>query len=243
VGPREVAQGIVANVIRGYSAEQVRAAEQPHLAAGEPLMALAAAGLAGAIREEIAELDDPGARASVLLLVGSGNNGGDSLFAGAELAASGFLVAVAELGTRTHAEGLAAALDAGATSVELGDDPVVAVTDAAMNADVLVDGILGTGAYRSPALRGLAREVVAALRPLAASPRRRVVAVDLPSGIDPDTGALPDETVLPADVTVTFGAYKAGLLRNPGAMYAGRIVLVDIGLLPDLVGIEPVVLG
>ncbi len=227
----------------GYSAEQIRAAEAPHLAAGEPLMQLAAAGLAVAIREEFAEMEDSSTGASVLLLVGSGDNGGDALFAGAELAASGCRVAFAQLGSRTHAAGLAAALDAGATIVDLGDDPVTAVTEAATDADVIVDGILGTGAYRSPALRGIAREAVAALRPLAASPRRRVVAVDLPSGIDPDTGALPDETVLPADVTVTFGAYKAGLLRNPGAMYAGRVVLVDIGLLPDLDGVEPLIVG
>jgi hydroxyethylthiazole kinase-like uncharacterized protein yjeF len=234
---------IVADVIRGYSAEQIRAAEAPHLAAGEPLMALAAAGLASAIRDELTELDLHEAAAEVLLLVGSGNNGGDALYAGAELAASGCSVRVVELGSRTHEAGLAAARAAGADVVRAGEPPdqVTAAVDAATEANVIVDGILGTGAYRSPALRGTAREVVAALRPLAASPRRRVVAVDLPSGVDPDGGAVPDETVLPADVTVTFGAHKAGLLREPAATYAGRLVLVDIGLGPDLENVEPLV--
>ena len=66
-----------------------------------------------------------------------------------------------------------------------------------------------------------------------------VVAVDLPSGIDPDTGAVPDGPVLRADLTVTFGAIKAGLLLTPGSELAGRVRLVDIGL--DLTGVEPVV--
>jgi hydroxyethylthiazole kinase-like uncharacterized protein yjeF len=234
---------IVAHVIRGYSAEQVRAAEAPHLAAGEPLMALAAAGLASVIRDELAELDLAETASEVLLLVGSGNNGGDALYAGAELAASGCSVRVVELGSRTHEAGLATARAAGAEVVHLGEppDPAAAAVGAATDANVIVDGILGTGAYQSPALRGSAREVVAALRPLVASPRRRVVAVDLPSGIDPNSGDVPDEMVLPADVTVTFGAHKAGLLREPAATYAGRVVLVDIGLGPDLEGAEPLI--
>ena len=241
--PRTRGARIVALVIRGYSAEQVRAAEAPHLAAGEPLMAMAAAGLAATIREELAVLDVREAAANVLLLVGSGNNGGDALFAGAELAASGCLVRVVKLGSRTHEAGLRAALGAGAVVVQVADaaDPVAAAVEAATEAGVIVDGILGTGAHSSPALRGLAHDVVASLRPLAASPRRRVVAVDLPSGVDPDTGEVPDETVLPADATVTFGAYKAGLLREPAASYAGRIVLVDIGLGPDLESVTPLI--
>jgi NAD(P)H-hydrate epimerase len=67
----------------------------------------------------------------------------------------------------------------------------------------------------------------------------RVVAVDIPSGIGPDDGTVPDPTVLPADLTVTFGAVKAGLLLEPGSRYAGRVVLVDLGLGPHLG--EPVV--
>ncbi|QDZ16852.1 NAD(P)H-hydrate epimerase [Humibacter ginsenosidimutans] len=204
-------------------------------------MARAASGLAAVVRDELATLDVPPMAASVVLLVGPGNNGGDALYAGAELAASGCGVAIIELGSRTHAEGLAAALDAGARVVAPGTDVVAAAVRAATGADVVVDGILGTGAYRSPALRGDARAVVEALRGIVLSPRKRVVAVDLPSGIDPDTGDVRDDAVLSADVTVTFGAYKAGLLLRPAAGYAGRVVLVDLGLGPELESVEPLV--
>ncbi len=228
----------------------MRAAEAPHVAAGEPLMAFAAAGLAATIREELSALRVPLMAAEVLLLVGSGNNGGDALFAGAELSASGCSVSIAELGSRVHEPGLRAALDAGACVIGTGAEGVAKAVDVAAHTDVIVDGILGTGAGtsstrsegqeapRTSALRGPARDAVAALIPLAASPRRRVVAVDVPSGVDPDTGEVHGE-VLPADVTVTFGAYKAGLLRPPGSGYAGRITLVDIGLGPDLENVEP----
>jgi len=61
-----------------------------------------------------------------------------------------------------------------------------------------------------------------------------VVAVDLPSGIGVDDGTVPDPTVLPANLTVTFGGCKAGLLREPAANLSGRIVVADIGLGDEL---------
>jgi NAD(P)H-hydrate repair Nnr-like enzyme with NAD(P)H-hydrate epimerase domain len=107
---------------------------------------------------------------------------------------------------------------------------------------VIIDAILGTGSGGNPALRGFAREVVEALLPIVeADDGPRVVAVDIPSGIDPDDGTVPDPTVLPADVTVTFGAYKAGLLIEPAASLAGDIRLVDIGLGDQLAGMKPMV--
>ena len=71
--------------------------------------------------------------------------------------------------------------------------------------------------------------------------RPDVVAVDLPSGISPDDGGVPDPVVLPADVTVTFGAVKAGLLLQPARRLAGGVRLIDIGLRPYLEGVEPLV--
>jgi hydroxyethylthiazole kinase-like uncharacterized protein yjeF len=214
----------------GYSAEQIRAAEAPHLAAGEPLMARAAAALADVVREVLRARDaDPG---RVLLLVGSGDNGGDALFAGATLAREGCAVSIIETVDRTHPEGLAAARGAGAVSVT---EPV----GAAASVDVIVDGTLGTGSAASPALRGRARDIVAALRERPC--RAAVVAVDLPSGIQPDDGSVPDPTVLPADITVTFGGYKAGLLRGRGAELAGDVRLVDIGIGDELAGMTPIV--
>lgn len=222
--------------IAGYSAEQLRAAEAPHLAAGVPLMQRAAAGLAREIRRLLEERVT-GRPARVLLLVGSGNNGADALFAGALLARDGIEVHIAAAGIRMHDAALAAAREAGAQLVESRD-----VGAAAASADVVVDGILGTGTSAAPALRGPARAVVSAVRPvLDVDARPLVVAVDIPSGIDPDGGAVSDQLVLPADLTVTFGGYKAGLLLPPASTFAGRIVLINIGLGPDLAAMEPLI--
>ena len=206
----------------GYTSAQVRAAEQPLLDAGEPLMRRAAAALAAELRGF--------APRRLLVLVGAGDNGGDGLFAAAELAAEGVAVDLLATASRAHAEGVAAALGAGARWVDAADAARLAA-----DADIVVDAILGTGTGPSPALRGTARDVVAAIVPVLSAPRRpRVVAVDIPSGISPDDGSVPDDTVLPADLTVTFGAIKAGLLLEPAARYAGRVVLVDLGLGPYL---------
>jgi len=221
----------------GYSAAQVRAAEAPHLAAGEPLMRRAAAALAAVLRRVLAESGAP--TGPVVLLVGPGDNGGDALFAGAELAADGLLVIAIPTSDRMHADGAATARAVGVRMVEhaAATDVAAAVHSAA----VLVDGILGTGTSASPALRGPARELVAAAIPVVAARGVPVVAVDLPSGIHPDDGTVPDPTVLHATVTVTFGAVKAGLLLEPAAGYAGRVELVDLGLGPELATMTPLV--
>jgi len=230
-------------MVDGWSAEQVRAAEAPHLEAGEPLMQRASDGLAEAVRGLL--------RASgrwpapVVLLVGSGSNGGDALFAGAALAADGCAVTVVPTGSRVHEAGLAAALAAGAVADDVeawssvdGARRRMAETGAA----VLLDGLVGTGTSAEPALRGRARTVVESLLPSLGEPGApAVVAVDVPSGIGPDDGSVPDPAVLPAALTVTFGGRKAGLLLEPAASLAGEVVLVDIGLLPDLARMTPLV--
>ena len=231
-------------MVLGYSAAQVRAAEAPLLEAGEPLMRQAAAGLADELRRVLdvrPARADRSTRRRVLLLVGPGNNGGDALFAGAELAAEGVAVDVLPTGSRMHEEGLAAAVEAGARVYRDADPD--AGCRLASGSDVIVDGILGTGTSAdSPALRGRARDLVDAILPVLDRPLRPdVVAVDLPSGISPDDGSVPDPVVLPADVTVTFGAVKAGLLLQPARRLAGEIRLVDIGLGPYLEGEEPLV--
>jgi NAD(P)H-hydrate epimerase len=224
-------------VADGYSAAQVRAAEAPHLAAGEPLMLHAAAALAAVLRRELARSDAAGA--PVVLLVWSGDNGGDALFAGAELAGDGIPVIAIPSSDRMHADGAAAARAAGVRFLERGDP--AAIEAALRSAAVVVDGLLGTGTSSSPALRGAARDLVATAIPLVEEHGIPVVAVDLPSGIHPDDGSVPDPTVLTADVTVTFGAVKAGLLLDPGASRAGRIELVDLGIGAELDAMTPLV--
>ncbi|HEV7624822.1 MAG TPA: NAD(P)H-hydrate epimerase [Amnibacterium sp.] len=220
----------------GYSAAQVREAERPLLEQGVPLMARAAAGLAVAVCDVLAAR--PGGAGRLLVLAGSGSNGGDALLAAAELLADGCTAIVVPLGGRIHDAGLTAATAAGA-EVLTGGDPA-AVVRLARESDVVLDGVLGTGAAASPALRSPAREVVEALLPVVGGDGPAVVAVDLPSGVGADDGSAPGP-VLPASVTVTFGAVKAGLLLPPGRGLAGRVLLVDIGLGPALRGVRPLV--
>jgi ADP-dependent NAD(P)H-hydrate dehydratase / NAD(P)H-hydrate epimerase len=159
--------------------------------------------------------------ARVVLLVGAGNNGGDALFAGAELAGRGAAVTALLLdGKRAHADGLLA-LDAAGGRLA-GPDPALLA-----GADLVVDGILGIGGKGG--LRGAAVPLAEAAVDLP------TVAVDLPSGVDADTGWV-GEAAVRADVTVTFGALKAGVVAGSGAERAGEVRLVDIGLGPHLPG-------
>jgi ADP-dependent NAD(P)H-hydrate dehydratase / NAD(P)H-hydrate epimerase len=203
---------------RAYDVATIRAAEQRALLALPEgvLMQRAATGLATVCIGLLGRVY--GAR--VLLLVGSGDNGGDALFAGARLADRGARVEALLLGSRGHEAGLAALRDAGGR----------VVVDLPEHADLVVDGILGIGGQGG--LREAAAEVVGGLPPGAV-----VVAVDLPSGVDADTGEVSGAAVW-ADVTVTFGALKPGLLLDPGAERAGVVELVDIGL--ELPGEAPV---
>jgi hydroxyethylthiazole kinase-like uncharacterized protein yjeF len=177
----------------------------------------------------------------VLLLIGSGDNGGDALFVGALLADGDIEVLAVSTGSRMHPAGSEAAERAGVALLRGPESEAVldGVVDGSLEVDVIVDGMLGIGADASTGLRGEARHVVERLRSASALPA--VVAVDLPSGIDPDSGATADDVVLPATLTVTFGGVKAGLLRGRGAELAGEVVLVDIGIGADLAAVDPVV--
>ncbi|MCH6229847.1 NAD(P)H-hydrate epimerase [Microbacterium sp. CFH 31415] len=214
--------------VPAYTAAQVRAVERPLLDAGQPLMRRAATALAGVIGERLTDAAAP----RVLVIAGSGDNGGDALYAASELG-EGIEVDVLAVGSRVHEDGLAAALEAGARQVSV--DEAVA---AASGYTVVVDGILGIGTSPDPALRGAAREAVARLLAAMGDGMRRTVAVDLPSGLQPDTGVA-DDVVLPAAVTVTFGAVKAGLVIGRGPDLCGDLVLVDLGLEPGLADEEP----
>ncbi|WP_344262743.1 NAD(P)H-hydrate dehydratase, partial [Streptomyces sodiiphilus] len=97
-------------------------------------------------------------------------------------------------------------------------------------AHLVIDGIVGIGG------RGGLRPAAAALVRRAGAGGAAMVAVDVPSGVDADTGEVTGEAVK-AGLTVTFGAYKPGLLVNPGRSRAGVLRLVDIGLGPLLTGV------
>ncbi|MFE9804856.1 NAD(P)H-hydrate dehydratase [Streptomyces sp. NPDC005548] len=209
-----------------YSVETVRAAER-ELMARLPegaLMQRAAAGLAAACADLLGRVY--GSR--VVLLVGSGDNGGDALYAGARLARRGAGVTAVLLAPgRTHPEGLTALLRAGGrTAAPDAAEPLL------RRADLVVDGIVGIGG------KGGLRPDAARLAELAEASRAPVVAVDLPSGVEADTGEVLGDAVR-ADLTVTFGTHKPGLLVDPARGYAGSVHLVDIGLdLPEQADLE-----
>ncbi|MFE7031642.1 NAD(P)H-hydrate dehydratase [Streptomyces sp. NPDC057621] len=201
-----------------YSVETVRAAEQELMARlpDGALMQRAVAGLTAACAELLGRVY--GRR--VVLLVGSGDNGGDALYAGARLARRGAgVVAVLLAPDRTHPGGLAALRRAGGRVVEGAE----AAEEPLRRADLVVDGIVGIGG------KGGLRPDAAPLLDVLGEIRAAVVAVDLPSGVEADTGEVRGAAVR-ADLTVTFGTHKPGLLVDPAREYAGSVRLVDIGL-------------
>ncbi|WP_217167035.1 NAD(P)H-hydrate dehydratase [Streptomyces sp. AC512_CC834] len=203
-----------------YSVETVRNAER-ELMARLPegaLMQRAAAGLAAACAEVLGRVAGRVYGSRVVLLVGSGDNGGDALYAGARLARRGAgVTAVLLAPQRAHGGGLAALRRAGGRVAGAAVEEVIA------RADLVLDGVVGIGG------RGGLRAEAVPLADAAARSRATVVAVDLPSGVDADTGQVRGDVVR-ADLTVTFGTHKPGLLIDPAREYTGAVRLVDIGL-------------
>ncbi|MFO8174774.1 MAG: NAD(P)H-hydrate dehydratase [Longimicrobiales bacterium] len=164
-------------------------------------------------------------RGQVTAFVGSGNNGGDALVLLRNLAAWGRPVTAILVGERDedetllHGWGIRTFLDSDFQDSESLLDGELA------GADVLVDGVLGTGISGAPRERQ-ARVIQAMNR--ADAP---VLSLDIPSGVDADTGAVPGDAVR-AVVTVTFGGVKLGALLHPGRALVGRLVAVEIGFPP-----------
>jgi len=179
-------------------------------------------------------LAEPGGAAGrrVLVLVGPGNNGGDGLVAARHLHDFGARVVVyLVLRPETDEAKLRLVRARGIPVVAGADDAELRLLRAYLGeSDYVLDAILGTGRARPAA--GLLKEVLDAVNARDRQ-RSRLVAVDLPTGLDADTGAV-DPSCLRADLTVTLGYPKVGLFLPPGLEYAGRIAVGDIGLPPGL---------
>jgi hydroxyethylthiazole kinase-like uncharacterized protein yjeF len=205
---------------------QMREADRATIAAGTPgltLMERAGAGLAEIAQTMLRE------RGRVVILCGPGNNGGDGFVAARLLAEAGHRVELGLLGSREKLPG-----DAGAAAARY--HGTVAALDAVdpTGADLVIDALFGTGLTRD--LEG----DVAACVERAAQSGVPALAVDIPSGIDGDSGVIRG-TALPAARTVTFAARKPGHLLLPGRAFCGPVSVVDIGV-PDatLEGFAPV---
>jgi NAD(P)H-hydrate epimerase len=154
----------------------------------------------------------------VAVVCGTGNNGGDGFVIARQMLARGAVVSVTLVGDAAKlshdAKANAAAWKAVGGSADAPVDP---------SADVVVDALFGTGLDRP--IEGAARDLIASLVPV----RDRVVAVDIPSGLDAQTGAVLGVAVRAAH-TVTFAHHKLGLLTPAGAAHSGTLHLVDIGI-------------
>ncbi|PZS09026.1 MAG: bifunctional ADP-dependent NAD(P)H-hydrate dehydratase/NAD(P)H-hydrate epimerase [Acidimicrobiales bacterium] len=166
--------------------------------------------------------------ARVIVLAGSGNNGGDALYASAQLARRGAAVTAvlaADHQARVHSAALNALHAAGGRSVLASSQHGHALP---CDAELIIDGLVGMGMVG--ALRGSAAELVQAAQ-VAKERGSLVVAADIPSGVNADTGEVDNPAAtIDADVTVTFGCAKPGLLLAPGAHRAGALRVVPIGM-------------
>lgn len=215
-------------MICGYGVAQVRAAED-RVRAGLPdgeLMQRAARGLAEVVAVRAEQL---GAR-TIVVLAGPGDNGGDALWAASFLAADRLAVRAVGVAPQLRARGLAAARAAGVEVLEVepsSDALPTSVLDVLAEADLVVDGLLGIGGR--PGLRGAMAAVVDAVPDTA-----YLVAVDLPSGADPEGEApLTGGTAVFADETVTFSMAKPVHLLPATEAAVGRLTVVDIGVGTD----------
>lgn len=187
-----------------------------------------------AVAEETKKLVGGVVGKRVLVLVGPGNNGGDGLVAGRYLADWGAEVVLYLCAQRPPADkNLALAVERGLAVFKAWEDEGFRHYDSLLgSSEVVVDAILGTGKSRT--LEGVFGEILGRLAKLKQNkPGITVVAVDVPSGLDADTGAV-DTNCPSVDFTVTLGYPKVGLYNFPGAERAGKVIIADIGIPPDL---------
>ena len=176
------------------------------------------------------------AGAKVLVLVGSGNNGADGLVAARHLRRWG-AQAIVYLATRRPKPDpkMELALEYGVAVFSSANDPQLAELENHLHGCRLVlDAVLGTG--RARPLEGPVKELarrINAWRSKGKGRDHQVFALDLPTGLNPDTGQI-DPNCLAADQTLALGFPKVGLLTFPGAGLVGELRVLDIGLPPDL---------
>jgi NAD(P)H-hydrate epimerase len=211
-----------------FTAAEMRALDARAIGAlgipGPRLMENAGAGAARLIARDFAPIR--GKR--VVVLAGRGNNGGDGFVVARHLRARGARVETFLIGRRAEVRGDAAeALGRwrGAVREITAADPLDPLARALAGAHVVVDALLGTG------LTGAAQPPIARAIDAINAGGRPVAALDLPSGLSADAGALLGPTVS-ATRTYTFAGLKRSLLLHPAAAHAGQVAVVDIGIPP-----------
>jgi ADP-dependent NAD(P)H-hydrate dehydratase / NAD(P)H-hydrate epimerase len=214
---------------------EMRAIEQEADASGltyAQMMENAGHGLADEIQFLAYSEDD---EREVLGLVGPGNNGGDTLVALSHLAADGWRARAYLVHRKAEGDPLVERLKKeGGEILQAGTDSEFdQITAFIGTADVVVDGILGTG-FNLPLKGEIAKVLAAVNKAIAELPwPPYVVAVDCPSGVNSDTGESAEDAI-PASLTVCMAAIKQGLLKFPAFEMAGELRVVDIGLTDEI---------
>ncbi|NQT31956.1 MAG: NAD(P)H-hydrate dehydratase [Deltaproteobacteria bacterium] len=211
------------------TASQIRQLEERCAGIGLPsdkLMENAGKAVAGEVERILGGTD----RRHILFLVGPGNNGGDGLVAARHLHDWGARVTVYLLGRRGDDDPnlkLVRERDIGCVEAAK-DEGLSQFNEALASADAVIDALFGTGTARpfSGNILSILDRVNKAKKK---RPRRRIIALDLPSGINADSGAV-DPATLYADYTITLGCPKPGLFNFPGAERVGKITVADIGM-------------
>ena len=220
-------------IMKVVTAEQMREIDRRAASAGlttEILMENAGR----AVAEQIKRLVGSVAGKRILVIVGPGNNGGDGLVAARHLADSGAETSLYLCSKRPEGDkNLVLTQRRGIITFQTDQDSHFArLNEFLAKAEIVVDAVFGTG--RSRALDGVFKEVMT--RVIVAknkTPKIQIVAVDIPSGLDSDSGAV-DPNCPQADVTITLGYPKPGLFNFPGAARAGKVIIADIGLPPNI---------
>lgn len=236
-----------------FDTQTVRGMERPLLDQGVELMNQAAAATARVVYQLLEDSGVEPEQSHVVLLAGAGDNGGDGLFAAAELAGEGVSVTAIAVGGSLHDEALASFMQSGGRILVLDPESEIpgcaagfdgdeanerfqTAVDLAHDSTLILDAMTGIGLHGS--LHGIAGRLAAGLGLDADSPDRAaigddgrpttpiVVAVDVPSGIGVDDGTLPGPYIA-ADVTVMFGAMKPCAMLPPAAYACGAVTLVD----------------
>jgi NAD(P)H-hydrate epimerase len=197
---------------------------------GLVLMERAGAGAAEALLEQFPHV----CQSSVLVLAGKGNNGGDGFVVARLLKQQGVKCEVVLIAKKSDLKGdalhnLNAFLKMRGRVTEASDPAQLDVVQKKLSrCGLVVDALLGTG-LNSP-VRGWLAGVI----DLVNASGVPVVAIDIPSGLDSDRGE-PLGTAIQAELTVTFGYPKLGQIGDPGALYVGRLAIVDIGIAPEAI--------
>lgn len=163
------------------------------------------------------------------ILAGCGNNGGDGFVAARHLANAGHKVKVFVLGNTDHFSASTKTNYDVLINMQMEVYQIVSERDwnrlqiSITFCDCLIDALLGTGIHGE--LRDTAKKAIEILN----SSNRPILAVDIPSGVNSDTGAV-NPTAVKATATVTFGLPKIGMILHPGSFYTGKVILNTIGL-------------